>query len=139
MSPMWVHLHVYLHDRHRSEARRALGDLIRRTRQHRDITQERLGEWAGLHQSAISRLECGRPIGLRLVTLLRLFDALGIVRLDARLAAWHPWSTDPDLGDDGGQVDHSSDAHIRPRADRRCRRRRPARWREGGRRPQSPS
>jgi hypothetical protein len=53
------------------------------------------------------------------VTLLRLFDALGIVRLDARLAAWHPWSTQPYLDDDGGQVDHSSDVHIRRKADHR--------------------
>jgi transcriptional regulator with XRE-family HTH domain len=114
---------MYLHDRHGSEARRVLGDLVRRTRQQRGLTQERLGEWAGLHQSVISRLECGRPIGLRLVTVLRSFDALGIVRLDAWLAAWHPLSTDPDLGDDGGQVDHSSDVHFRPRADHRDGRR----------------
>jgi transcriptional regulator with XRE-family HTH domain len=116
---MCVHAAMYLHDRHGSDARRVLGDLVRRTRQHRGLTQERLGEWAGLHQSVISRLECGRPIGLRLVTVLRLFDALGIVRLDARLAEWHPWSAEPDPGDDGGQVDHSSDMHIRRRADRR--------------------
>ena len=126
---MCVHVAMYLHDRHRSEARRVLGDLVRRTRLHRGLTQERLGEWAGLHQSVISRLECGRPIGLRLVTLLRLFDALGIVRLDARLVAWHPWSTEADLahdggrdggrdlGRDGGQIDHSSDVHIRRGAD----------------------
>jgi len=126
---------MYLHDRHRSEARRVLGDLIRRTRQQRGLSQERLGEWAGLHQSVISRLECGRPIGLRLVTLLRLFDALGIVRLDARLVAWHPWSSEADLdhvgGDDGGpgggpgggqddgqddgQIGHSGDVHVRRR------------------------
>jgi transcriptional regulator with XRE-family HTH domain len=123
---------MYLHDRHGSEARRVLGDLVRRTRQQRGLTQERLGEWAGLHQSVISRLECGRPIGLRLVTVLRLFDALGIVRLDARLAAWHPWSTDPDLGDDGGQG----------RPFQRCAyqtKGRSPRWGEGGLRPQSPS
>jgi hypothetical protein len=47
-----------------------------------------------------------------MVTVLRLFDALGIVRLDAGLVAWHPWSTEPNLGDGGGQVDHSSDVHI---------------------------
>ncbi|HEX4897584.1 MAG TPA: helix-turn-helix transcriptional regulator [Candidatus Limnocylindrales bacterium] len=111
MSPMCVHPHVYLHDRHRSEARRVLGDVIRRTRQHRGITQERLGEWAGLHQSVISRLECGRPIGLRLVTLLRLFDALGVVRLDARLAAWHPWSMPPEFEDHDEPSLHSGDVH----------------------------
>jgi len=49
----------------------------------------------------ISRLENGRPIGLRLVTLMRLFDALGIEALEARLRPWHPWSdrtgvADPD-------------------------------------------
>jgi len=138
---------MYLHDRHKSEARRVLGDLLRRTRQHRGLRQERLGEWAGLHQSVISRLECGRPIGLRLSTLLRLFDALGIARLDARPVAWYPWSTEADLGRDGGrdlgrdggQVDHFSDVHIRRGVDHRGSKRRSARGREGEPRPQSPS
>jgi hypothetical protein len=47
-----------------------------------------------------------------MVTLLRVFDGLGIARLDAGLVACHPWSTEADLGHDGGQSDHSSEVHI---------------------------
>ena len=86
---------MYLHDRHPSQARRVFGALVRRARQARGLSQERLGEWAGLHQSVISRIETGEPIGLRFATLLRLIDALGIESLEPTYAAWHPWSTVP--------------------------------------------
>jgi len=69
-----------------------LGDLIRRARYARGLSQARLEQWSGVDQTVISRLELGRPVGLRLRTLLRLLDALGIVGLEPRYAPWHPWS-----------------------------------------------
>ena len=84
---------MYTHERHQPEARKMLGDLIRRARHARGLTQTALEEWSGMDQTVISRLELGRPIGLRLSTLLRLMDALGIVGLDPRYKPWHPWST----------------------------------------------
>jgi transcriptional regulator with XRE-family HTH domain len=83
---------MYLHDRHRSAARKVLGDLLRSARQARGISQSVLEEWSGVDQTVISRLENGRPIGVRLPTLLRLFDALGIERLEPAFRPWHPWS-----------------------------------------------
>ena len=84
---------MYLNDeRMPSQARRVFGELIRRARQARGLSQERLGEWAGLDQSVISRIETGRPIGLRFRTLLRLIDALGIASLEPTYARWHAWS-----------------------------------------------
>jgi transcriptional regulator with XRE-family HTH domain len=85
---------MYSPELHRPEARRALGDLLRRARYARGLTQARLEEWSGVDQTVISRLELGRPIGLRLGTLLQLLDALGVVGLEPRYKAWYPWSTD---------------------------------------------
>jgi transcriptional regulator with XRE-family HTH domain len=84
---------MFSHEPHRSEARRVLGDFLRRARYARGLTQTRLEEWSGVDQTVISRLELGRPIGVRLRTLLRLFDALGVIGLEPRFKAWHPWST----------------------------------------------
>lgn len=69
-----------------------LGELIRKSRRARGLTQTALEDWAGVDQTVISRLETGRPIGVRLTTLLRLFDALGIQRLEPAFRPWHPWS-----------------------------------------------
>ena len=89
---------MYSHDRHPSRSRQVVGELIRTARYARGLSQERLGEWSGLDQSVISRIETGRPIGLRFVTFLRLLDALGIAGLDPTYTAWHPWSRVPDDG-----------------------------------------
>ena len=49
---------------------RALGQTILRVRKFTGFSQERLAKLAGVTQSALSRLEAGRPVGL--VVLLRL-------------------------------------------------------------------
>ncbi len=87
---------MYLHVRHPSTSRQVLGDLLRRARQARGISQLVLEEWSGVDQTVISRLETGRAIGLRLKTLLRLIDALGIDRLEPTYRPWYPWSEDRD-------------------------------------------
>jgi transcriptional regulator with XRE-family HTH domain len=89
---------MYAHDRHPSRSRQLVGELIRKARHARGLSQERLGEWSGLDQSVISRIETGRPIGLRFVTFLRVLDALGITGLQPTYDAWHPWSDAPDDG-----------------------------------------
>ena len=91
---------MYLHERHPSQSRRIFGEMIRKARHARGLSQERLGEWAWLHQSVISRIETGQPIGLRYRTLLRLIDALGIASLEATFAPWHPWSADAESDDE---------------------------------------
>ena len=79
-----------------------LGDLIRKARRARGLSQTKLEAWSGVDQTVISRLETGRPIGPRLRTLLRLFDALGISGLEPEFSAWHPWSPDETDDDDNG-------------------------------------
>ena len=96
---------MYLHDRHPSRARQVFGDLVRGARQARGLSQERLGEWAWLHQSVISRIEGGKPIGLKFATFLRLIDALGIESLEPTYTPWHAWSNV-----DASNVDGSDDA-----------------------------
>lgn len=88
---------MYLGDPQPSQSRRVLGDLIRTARKRRGITQTRLEEWSGVDQTVISRIEAGKPIGLRVRTVLRLMDALGIVGLEATYARFHPWSDLPRL------------------------------------------
>ncbi|MBF8290710.1 MAG: Helix-turn-helix domain [Chloroflexi bacterium] len=77
-----------------------LGQLLRTARRTRGLSQLALEDWSGVDQTVISRLELGRPIGLRLKTLLRLFDALGIIGLEPRYKAWHPWSTEESTPDE---------------------------------------
>lgn len=59
-------------------ARRVLGLGIRRTRLFQGMTQLELEERSGLDQTAISRLELGRFVDLRLRRLLDVIGALGV-------------------------------------------------------------
>jgi transcriptional regulator with XRE-family HTH domain len=59
-------------------ARRVLGLGIRRTRLFHEWTQLELEARTGLDQTAISRLELGRYVDLRLRRLLSVISALGI-------------------------------------------------------------
>jgi transcriptional regulator with XRE-family HTH domain len=62
----------------------AIGDMIRRARVRRVLSQRHLGRLAGVHASTISRLENGTLHGCRLSTLARIIAALqGAVELPA--------------------------------------------------------
>lgn len=58
-------------------ARRAVGDRIRAARLHANLTQEALGERAGLDRQAINRIEQGHASPL-LDNLVRIADALDV-------------------------------------------------------------
>jgi transcriptional regulator with XRE-family HTH domain len=57
--------------------RRAVGDRIREVRLWQNLTQERLGERAGMDRQAINRIEQGHA-SPRLDTLIRLASALEV-------------------------------------------------------------
>lgn len=57
--------------------RRAVGDRIRQVRLDRNLTQERLGERAGMDRQAINRIEQGHA-SPKLDTLIRLAAALEV-------------------------------------------------------------
>jgi transcriptional regulator with XRE-family HTH domain len=57
--------------------RRAVGDRIRAIRLWHNLTQEGLGERAGMDRQAINRIEQG-PASPRLDTLIRLAAALDV-------------------------------------------------------------
>ncbi|MDT0381454.1 helix-turn-helix transcriptional regulator [Streptomyces sp. DSM 42041] len=57
--------------------RRAVGDRIRTLRMHANLTQEHLGERAGVDRQQVNRIEQGH-VSPRLDTLLRLADALDV-------------------------------------------------------------
>lgn len=66
--------------RQRSDAEaqlRAFGRWLRLLRQSRDMTQEQLGERAGIERAVISRLERGE-LNAGMAYLWQLADALGI-------------------------------------------------------------
>jgi len=52
-----------------------LGDLIRRTRKERNLTQEELGKLIGVQKAQISKLERNAS-NMRLETIIRIFEAL---------------------------------------------------------------
>lgn len=54
-----------------------LGENVERLREARGLTQEELGRLAGLHQTAIARIEKGER-GPRLATLFKLAEGLGV-------------------------------------------------------------
>ena len=53
-----------------------LAEVVRRGRQASGITQQRLADATGLHQSTISRLERGQLRSMRLVRLARLIGTI---------------------------------------------------------------
>lgn len=57
--------------------RRAVGDRIREIRLEHNLTQEQLGERAGIDRQAINRIEQGHA-SPRLDTLIRLAEALQV-------------------------------------------------------------
>ncbi|WP_367138815.1 MULTISPECIES: helix-turn-helix domain-containing protein [Streptomyces] len=57
--------------------RRAVGDHIRTVRLHRNWTQERLAEQAGLDRQAINRIEYGHA-AMKLDTLFLIANALDV-------------------------------------------------------------
>ena len=52
-----------------------LGDLIRKTRLDRNLTQEELGKLIGVQKAQISKLERNAS-NMRIETIIRIFDAL---------------------------------------------------------------
>lgn len=52
-----------------------LGDLIRKTRKDRNLTQEELGKLIGVQKAQISKLERNAS-NMRIDTIIRIFDAL---------------------------------------------------------------
>jgi DNA-binding XRE family transcriptional regulator len=52
-----------------------LGDLIRKTRKDRNLTQEELGKLVGVQKAQISRLE-SKASNMRIETIIKIFDAL---------------------------------------------------------------
>ncbi len=61
--------------------RRAIGDHIRAARLYANLTQEKLGELAGLDRQAINRIEQGHA-SARIDTLILIADALGVPLAD---------------------------------------------------------
>ncbi|HYN70607.1 MAG TPA: helix-turn-helix transcriptional regulator, partial [Candidatus Eisenbacteria bacterium] len=60
----------------------AMGAAIREIRLGSFMTQTQLEARSGVDQSVISRLERGRPVGLRWQRLAAVLAALGVVRID---------------------------------------------------------
>ena len=54
-----------------------IGEIIRRSRRHKDITQGTLGGKAGLRQATISQIETGNPAA-KLGTICDLLAALDL-------------------------------------------------------------
>lgn len=61
--------------------RRAIGDHIRAARLYANLTQEKLGELAGMDRQAINRIEQGHA-SPRVDTLIRIADAIGVPLAD---------------------------------------------------------
>jgi transcriptional regulator with XRE-family HTH domain len=53
----------------------ALGRALRKARRHRDLSQEAIGQRAGMHPNHVGTIERGTK-DLRATTLLRLIEAL---------------------------------------------------------------
>ena len=63
-----------------------IGITLREYRQEHDLSQQELGELCGLTHSAISRIESGSRTELRMGTLLKLSQGIGIT-IDELVAA----------------------------------------------------
>jgi transcriptional regulator with XRE-family HTH domain len=59
------------------DACRAFGDRVRQARQERAISQEKLGELAGLHRTYIGHVERGE-VNPALVNILKIAGALDL-------------------------------------------------------------
>ena len=57
--------------------RRAVGDQIRRVREHRNLTQQQVCDRSGIDVATYSRIEQGHSSPL-LDTLIRIADAIGV-------------------------------------------------------------
>ena len=53
-----------------------IGDVIKRARQEKNLTQEDLGKLVGVQKAQISRIENGK--NLTFATVIRLFKAMGV-------------------------------------------------------------
>jgi len=66
-----------------------IGNLIRRARRKRDLSQQQLGKKAGLRQETISLVENGNP-SARIETLLSILSALDLeFRIAPRSRDWN--------------------------------------------------
>jgi transcriptional regulator with XRE-family HTH domain len=61
-----------------ARSRELLGQAILAARLAQGMSQRELGRRAWLHQTTISRVERGRDIALRLSSLMRILEALGV-------------------------------------------------------------
>jgi HTH-type transcriptional regulator/antitoxin HipB len=52
-----------------------IGDMIKKARKERDLTQEELGKLVGVQKAQISKLEKG-SMNVTIATILKVFDAL---------------------------------------------------------------
>ena len=59
-----------------------IGNLIRRARKHRGLSQTQLGEKTGLRQATISLIETGNPAA----TLETILTVLSVLDLELRIA-----------------------------------------------------
>ena len=57
------------------------GSRVREIRERKDISQERLGELAGLHRTYVSSLERGKR-NVSLVNIEKIANALGVTMAD---------------------------------------------------------
>ena len=74
-------------DRYEDEIQTFLmGDLIRRSRQSQNLTQEELGEMIGVKKAQISRIEKGTG-NMTISTICRVFKALGVTEATLDLGA----------------------------------------------------
>lgn len=68
-----------------------MGEIIRKARRSRNLTQDQLGELMGVKKAQVSRIEGGR--NLTFATIVRAFKAMGIsaaleVKGIGRVALW---------------------------------------------------
>lgn len=76
-------------------ARHLFGVMLRTARLGRGMSQEQLGRLAEVHQTVISRVELGRPVGVRFSALLRLIDVLDLEAIEPVFAdTWARYSRD---------------------------------------------
>lgn len=65
-----------------------LGAGIRRARKNQLMTQSAVAAWAGLNQSTISRIECGKARSIRLENLVRILAVIEAVEVGSPDRHW---------------------------------------------------